>query len=75
MPPATQFEGDFFGDHSGLSAATWPTRMMDTATRTCSCATTPPATCPAAEALHRAGDHLIANDENIYTKSLRIPLP
>ena len=78
MPPATQFEGDFFGDYSGLSAGdvahpVW----MDTRDKdlfvchdSSGDVALPPKRCtgPATNAR-------IANDENIYTKSLRIPLP
>jgi hypothetical protein len=78
MPPASQFSGQFFGDYSGLSAADvahpfWmDTRdpelfvCRDSAGRV----TNPPSVCTAS-----AANADVANDENVYTRRLSIPLP
>jgi hypothetical protein len=78
MPPASQFEGDFFGDYSGLSAentahpAWMDTRdpnllvCRDSAGRV----TLPPSLCTAS-----ADNAEVANDENAYTRTMGIPTP
>ncbi len=77
MPPATQFAGAFFGDYSGLSAgdvahpAWMDTRDPDlfVCRDSAGIVTQPPTVCTAA-----APNAALANDENIYTQSLAIPL-
>jgi hypothetical protein len=78
MAPASQFSGQFFGDYSGLSAGDvahpfWmDTRdpelfvCRDSAGRV----TTPPSVCTAS-----AANADVANDQNVYTRRLSIPLP
>jgi hypothetical protein len=78
MPPASQFSGQFFGDYAGLSAGDvahpfWmDTRdpelfvCRDSAGRV----TNPPSVCTAS-----AANADVANDENVYTRRLSIPLP
>jgi hypothetical protein len=79
MPPPTQFEGTFFGDYSGLSVGAdgahpfWmDTRdpdlfvCRDSAGRV----TLPPSVCTAS-----ADQAAVANDQNVYTRGLTIPLP
>jgi hypothetical protein len=78
MPPPTQFEGNFYGDYSGLSAAdTAHPYWMDTRDPelfTCrdsnGVVTQPPGVCTAA-----AENADVANDQNTYTRSLAVPLP
>jgi hypothetical protein len=78
MPPATQFEGSFFGDYSGLSAGDvahpyWmDTRDPDlfVCRDSAGNVTLPPSVCTA------GSDHAaVANDQNTYTQALGIPLP
>jgi hypothetical protein len=78
MPPATQFDGGFFGDYSGLSAedrahVIW-TDVRDPNLLVCRDSagevTLPPSLCTAS-----APNADVANDQNSYTRSLRIPLP
>ena len=78
MPPASQFEGDFFGDYSGLSAGdkahpVW----MDTRDKnlfvcrdSAGNVKLPPKLCTAG-----AANAAVANDQNIYTRTLGIPTP
>ena len=79
MPPPTQFDGTFLGDYSGLSAGGdvahpfWmDTRdpdlfvCRDSAGRV----TLPPSVCTAS-----AEQAAVANDQNVYTRGLTIPLP
>jgi hypothetical protein len=78
MPPESEFSGQFFGDYSGLSAGDvahpfWmDTRdpelfvCRDSAGRV----TTPPSVCTAS-----AANAAVANDENVYTRRMAIPLP
>ena len=78
MPPPTQFEGAFFGDYSGLSAddAAHPVWMDTRDVELFVCrdsagnVTQPPAVCTAAAT--NAG---VANDQNVYTRSIAVPLP
>jgi hypothetical protein len=79
MPPPTQFEGGFFGDYSGLSAdrrRAHPVWMdtRDAALFACRDAagsvTLPPAVCT-----QSAANADVANEQNVYTRSLAIPLP
>jgi hypothetical protein len=78
MPPESQFEGDFFGDYSGLSAGdtahpTWmDARDKDLFVCRDSAGQVklPPRLCTAG-----APNAAIANDENIYTRSMTIPTP
>jgi hypothetical protein len=78
MAPASQFGGLFFGDYSGLSARdTAHPFWMDTrdpelfACRdSAGNVTLPPDVCTAS-----ASNAAVANDQNVYTASLRIPLP
>jgi hypothetical protein len=78
MPPPTQFEAGFFGDYSALSADdTAHPVWMDTrdpelfvCRDSAGTITQPPALCPAA-----APNAAVANDQNINTRSLPVPLP
>jgi hypothetical protein len=77
MAPATQFEGAFFGDYSGLSAddVAHPAWMDTRDPNLLVCrdsagnVTQPPSVCTAA-----APNAAQANDQNVYTESLDIPL-
>jgi hypothetical protein len=77
MPPATQFEGVFFGDYSGLSAddvahpAWMDTRDPDlfVCRDSAGNVTQPPSVCTAS-----APNAALANDQNVYTDSLNIPV-
>jgi hypothetical protein len=71
MPPPTEFAGGFFGDYSALTAddvahPVW----MDTREPELFACGSPPATCtmPGANAS-------IQNDQNVFTRSLGVPLP
>jgi hypothetical protein len=78
MPPPSQFSGQFWGDYAGLSAvgAAHPFWMdtRDPELFTCRDSagnvTTPPSVCTAS-----AANADVANDENVYTRALSIPLP
>jgi hypothetical protein len=76
MPPQTQFGGLFYGDYTGLSAANGVAHpvWMDTRDpelfKCPSSGTAPPSVCTGL-----APNGLVANDENVYTRSLGIPLP
>jgi hypothetical protein len=78
MPPPTQFAGGFFGDYIGLTAdrRAHPVWMdtRDAALFACRDAdgnvTLPPAVCT-----QSAANADVANESNIYTRSLAIPLP
>ena len=79
MPPPTQFGGGFFGDYSALTAdprRAHPVWMdtRDAALFVCRDAdgsmTLPPAVCT-----QSADNADVANEQNIYTRSLAIPLP
>ena len=79
MPPPTQFEGTFFGDYSGLSAggdAAHPFWMDTRDPNLFVCrdsagnVTLPPSVCTAS-----AEQAAVANDQNVYTRGLTIPLP
>ncbi|MEA2364384.1 MAG: hypothetical protein QOD71_3529, partial [Thermoleophilaceae bacterium] len=78
MPPATQFEGGFFGDYSALSAddTAHPTWMDTRDPNLIVCRDSagqvvkPPRLCTAS-----APNAAVANDQNVYTRSLAIPLP
>jgi hypothetical protein len=78
MPPPTQFEGSFYGDYSGLSAGDvahpyWmDTRDPDlfVCRDSAGNVTLPPSVCTAGS--ERAA---LANDQNVYTRALSIPLP
>jgi hypothetical protein len=78
MPPATQFDGGFFGDYMGLSADdTAHPIWMDTrdpnlfvCRDSAGEVTLPPDLCTAS-----APNADVANDQNAYTRSLPIPLP
>jgi hypothetical protein len=71
MPPPTEFAGSFFGDYSGLSAdeAAHP-MWSDTRDPELFACGSPPAVCtmPATNAA-------VANDQNIFTRTLAVPLP
>jgi hypothetical protein len=77
MPPATQFTGSFFGDYSGLSAgdvahpAWMDTRDPDlfVCRDSAGIVTQPPSVCTAA-----APNAALANDQNVYTQPVAIPL-
>jgi hypothetical protein len=77
MPPATQFGGGFFGDYSGLTAddVAHPAWMDTRDPNLLACrdsagnVTQPPSVCTAA-----APNAAQANDQNLYTQSLSIPL-
>jgi hypothetical protein len=78
MPPPTQFAGGFFGDYTGLTADrhAHPVWMdtRDAALFVCRDAdgevTLPPTVCT--QSADNADE---ANEQNIYTRSLAIPLP
>ena len=78
MAPASQFGGLFFGDYSGLSAGdTAHPFWMDTrdpelfvCRDSAGNVTLPPDVCTAG-----APNATVANDQNIYTDSISIPLP
>jgi hypothetical protein len=78
MPPESQFEGEFFGDYSGLSAGdnahpVWmDTRDPDlfVCRDSAGNVTQPPSRCTAS-----APNANPANDQNIYTRDLGIPTP
>jgi hypothetical protein len=78
MPPPTQFGGVFFGDYSALAVdrrahPVW-VDTRDAALFACSDAdgnvTLPPEVCT-----QSADNADVANEQNIYTRSLAIPLP
>jgi hypothetical protein len=77
MPPESQFTGDFWGDYSGLSAgdvahpAWMDTRDPDlfVCRDSAGNVTLPPSVCTAS-----APNAAVANDENVYTEALPIPL-
>jgi hypothetical protein len=74
MPPPTEFAGGFFGDYSGLTAddVAHPVWMdtRDAELFACLSPGAPPEVCtmPGTNAA-------IQNDQNIFTRSLSIPLP
>jgi hypothetical protein len=74
MPPPTEFAGGFFGDYSGLTAddVAHPVWMdtRDAELFACLSSDAPPQVCtmPGTNAA-------IQNDQNIFTRSLAIPLP
>jgi hypothetical protein len=78
MPPPSQFEGGFFGDYNALSAGNeaHPTWMDTRDPNLFVCrdsagqVTLPPDLCTAS-----APNAAVANDQNLYTRSLAIPLP
>ena len=78
MPPESQFEGEFVGDYSGLSAGdnahpVWTdTRDPDlfVCRDSAGNVTQPPSRCTAS-----APNANPANDQNIYTRDLGIPTP
>jgi hypothetical protein len=78
MPPPTQFLGAFFGDYSGLTAddVAHPVWMDTRDVGLIACrdsagnVTLPPRVCTAT-----AANASVANDQNIYTRSLGVPLP
>jgi hypothetical protein len=78
MPPPTQFAAGFFGDYSGLSAdrVAHPVWMdtRDAALFVCldgdGNVKLPPALCT-----QEADNAAVANEQNIYTRSMAIPLP
>jgi hypothetical protein len=79
MPPPTQFEGAFFGDYSGLSAGGDEAHPFWMDTRdpdlfvcrdSAGKVTLPPSVCTAS-----AEQAAVANDQNVYTRGLTIPLP
>jgi len=78
MPPATQFNGEFFGDYSGLSAGdvAHPFWMDTRDPELFACrdsagiVTLPPSVCTAG-----APNAAQANDQNLYTRAMAIPLP
>jgi len=78
MAPASQFEGEFFGDYSGLSAenGAHPAWMDTRDPNLFVCrdsageVTLPPGLCTAS-----APNASVANDQNAYTRSLAIPTP
>jgi hypothetical protein len=78
MPPATQFEGAFFGDYSGLSVAqdAHPAWMDTRDPNLFVCRDSagqvvqPPRVCTAG-----APNAALANDQNVYTRSLPVPTP
>ena len=78
MPPPTEFAGAFFGDYSGLTAddVAHPVWMDTRDLELFACrdsagnVTLPPAVCTAA-----ATNAAVANDQNVYTRSLAVPLP
>jgi hypothetical protein len=78
MPPPTQFSGDFYGDYSGLSAAdvAHPAWMDTRDPNLFVCrdsagnVTLPPSVCTAS-----APQAKVANDQNIYTQALSVPVP
>ena len=78
MPPPTEFEGGFFGDYIGLSAdeAAHPMWSGHADAELFVCrdsagnVTQPPEVCT------RAGENAdVANDQNMYTRTLPVPLP
>jgi hypothetical protein len=77
MPPETQFGGDFFGDYSGLTAddvahpAWMDTRDPDlfACRDSAGNVTQPPSVCTAG-----ATNASQANDENVFTEALAIPV-
>lgn len=78
MPPPTQFAGGFFGDYSALSAdrLAHPVWMdtRDAALFVCRDAEgsvkLPPALCT-----QNAANADVANEQNIYTRAMAVPLP
>jgi hypothetical protein len=77
MPPESQFEGDFFGDYSGLTAddvahPAWAdSRDPDlfVCRDSAGHVTQPPSVCTAG-----ADNAPYANDENVFTDAVAIPL-
>jgi len=78
MPPPTQFDGTFFGDYSGLSVGGAHAHPMWMDTRdpdlfvcrdSAGIVTQPPSVCTAG-----ATNAALANDENVFTDALAIPL-
>jgi hypothetical protein len=79
MPPPTQFAGTFYGDYSGLSAGAGRAHPFWMDTRdpdlfvcrdSAGNVTLPPSVCTAS-----AEQAAVANDQNVYTRRLPIPLP
>jgi hypothetical protein len=78
MPPPTEFAGAFFGDYTGLTAddVAHPVWMDTRDVELFACrdaagnVTLPPAVCTAG-----ATNATVANDQNVYTRSLGVPLP
>jgi hypothetical protein len=80
MPPPTQFEGLFYGDYSGLAAggasAALPFWMDTRDPELFACrdsagrVTMPPDVCTAS-----AEQADVANDQNVYTRRMQLPLP
>jgi hypothetical protein len=79
MPPPTQFEGGFYGDYTGLSAAGGVAHPVWVDTRdpelfacrdSAGIVTLPPSVCTAGA---RNADQ--ANDQNISTRAVPIPVP
>jgi hypothetical protein len=81
MPPPTQFAGQFWGDYTGMDAKDGVAHPAWSDTRTpalfpcqngAGVVTTPPQLCTGPAP---AGNASRANDENISTDSVKIPLP
>jgi hypothetical protein len=78
MPPPTEFGGAFFGDYSALTAddVAHPVWMDTRDVELFACrdaagsVTLPPAVCTMS-----ATNAAVANDQNIYTRSMAVPLP
>ncbi len=78
MPPPTEFAGAFFGDYTGLTAddVAHPVWLDTRDVELFACrdaagnVTLPPAVCTAG-----ATNATVANDQNVYTRSLGVPLP
>jgi hypothetical protein len=76
MPPPTQFEGDFWGDYTGLAAYHGRAHPAWSDTRTPElvvCPTASPA--PPTLCTHRDTGRVTANDQEAFTASVRLLVP
>ena len=76
MPPPTQFDGTFWGDYTGLAAFHGRAHPAWSDTRTpelVSCPTASPA--PPTLCTHRDTGKVMANDQEAFTATVKVPLP
>jgi hypothetical protein len=78
MPAPTQFEGEFWGDYTGLAARTGVAHPAWSDTRTpqvVTCPGTPAAGVPPRLCLMAAPNAPVANDQEAFTRALTVPTP